>query len=90
MARRLRQVDQDVIATCRMVAGGTSGSGHRSMREPQGPLKRTVPWRWSQGTLPASNMEPTSRVKLQAHRSSHLGPGGVPNGVAALEYHRGP
>lgn len=47
MARHLRWVDQDVIATCRMVAGGTCGSGHCSMREPQGPLKRTVPLEWS-------------------------------------------
>lgn len=88
-ARHLRQVDQDVTATCGMAAGSTSGSGHCFMREPQGPLKRTDPWGWSQGMLPASNTEPTNRVRPWAHRSSHLVPGGVPNGVAALEYCRG-
>lgn len=33
--------------------------------------------------LPASNMEPTSRARSWAPRSSHLVPEGVPNGVAA-------
>lgn len=54
----------------------TSDSGHCSMKESQSPLQRTVHWGWSQQTLPALNMEPTSRVRPRGHGNSHIVPEG--------------